>query len=285
MLLRVKNLSTHYESDGLVNKVVNNISFSIPEEKIVCLVGESGCGKTITTLSILKLIDKPGKIVSGRIIFEGKDISNNSFDIKKIRGNKISMIFQEAMTSLNPSYTIGYQIDEILKLHKSHLNKKQRYEKVLEVLEMVKIPFPNEKYNEYPYNLSGGQSQRVMIAMAMVCEPTLLIADEPTTALDVTIQADILQLMINLKEDRVTSILFITHDLAVASQIADEVLVMYKGNIVEKAKTKDLFENPKHPYTKTLLKSLHSYDSIPSSNQFKSIDNSVNYLDFPKETR
>ncbi len=286
MLLEVKNLLTCFYSDEDVNRAVDNVSFSIPEGKTVCVVGESGSGKSITSLSIMGLIEKPGKIESGEIIFEGVDLlKQNKNYIRGIRGAKIAMIFQEPMTSLNPSYTVGYQLDEVLRLHQKDLNKKERYDKVIEALELVAMPYPEEKYNEYPFKLSGGQRQRVMIAMAMTCEPKLLIADEPTTALDVTIQAQVLELMNKLKRDKGTSILFITHDLGVVAQMADEVVVMYRGHMVEKASAKELFSDPRHPYTRALLNSIPTPGKVKRKSRLDTVDENVDYLQFPKEIR
>ena len=286
MLVKVRNLKTYFYSDEGVNKAVDGVSFDIPKRKTVCIVGESGSGKSITSLSIMRLIDAPGKIVDGEIVFEGVDLLKLSDQkMRKYRGKEISMIFQEPMTSLNPSYTVGYQIDEALRLHQKHLNKHQRYEKVIESLELVGIPNPREKYREYPFKLSGGQRQRVMIAIAMACEPKLLIADEPTTALDVTIQAQVLELMNQLQKKKHTSILFITHDLGVVSQIADEVVVMYKGHIVEKAGAEELFKDPRHPYTKALLHSIPIPGVTPRKARLDTIDENVDYLSFPKEIR
>lgn len=286
MLLEVKNLVTCFYSDENVNRAVDNISFSIPEGKTVCIVGESGSGKSITSLSIMGLIDKPGVIESGEIIFEGLDLlQKNEKYLRSVRGAKIAMIFQEPMTSLNPSYTVGYQLDEVLKLHQKQLNKKQRYLKVIEALELVGMPYPEEKYHEYPFKLSGGQRQRVMIAMAMTCEPELLIADEPTTALDVTIQAQVLELMKKLQKEKGTSILFITHDLGVVAQIADEVVVMYRGHVVEKASAKELFQDPRHPYTQALLHSIPTPGKVQRKSRLATVDENIDYLQFPKEIR
>jgi len=285
-LLEVKNLKTFFYSDAGVNKAVNDVSFEIPRGKTVCIVGESGSGKSITSLSILRLIDHPGEIEGGEVILDGTDLLKLSdAQMRKIRGREISMIFQEPMTSLNPSYTVGYQIDEALRLHQKHLNKKQRFEKVVESLDLVGIPDPREKYREYPFKLSGGQRQRVMIAIAMACEPKLLIADEPTTALDVTIQAQVLDLMNDLQKKKGTSILFITHDLGVVYQIADEVVVMYKGHIVEKASAQELFHDPRHPYTKALLHSIPVPGVTPRKSRLDTVDENVDYLSFPKEIR
>jgi len=286
MLLSVKNLKTYFYSDAGVNKAVNDVSFDIPEGKTVCIVGESGSGKSISSLSIMRLIDQPGVIEGGEVIFNGVDLLKLSdAQMRKVRGRDIAMIFQEPMTSLNPSFTVGYQIDEALRLHHKKLNKKQRFEKVVESLNLVGIKNPREKYREYPFKLSGGQRQRVMIAIAMACEPKMLIADEPTTALDVTIQAQVLDLMNDLQKKKGTSILFITHDLGVVYQIADEVVVMYKGHIVEKASAKELFDNPKHPYTKALLHSIPIPGVTPRKSRLDTVDENVDYLSFPKEIR
>jgi len=285
-LLEVKNLKTYFYSDAGVNKAVDDISFEIPKGKTVCIVGESGSGKSITSLSIMGLIDAPGKIEGGEIVFEGTDLLKLSErEMRKVRGRDISMIFQEPMTSLNPSYTVGYQIDEALKLHQKQLNKKQRFEKVVESLELVGILDAKEKYREYPFKLSGGQRQRVMVAIAMACEPKLLIADEPTTALDVTIQAQVLELMNQLQKKKGTSILFITHDLGVVSKVADEVIVMYKGHIVEKASARELFTDPRHPYTQALLHSIPTPGVTKRKEKLATVDDSVDYLSFPKEIR
>lgn len=286
MLLEVKNLLTCFHANEYVNKAVNDVSFEIEEGKTVCIVGESGSGKSITSLSIMGLIEKPGVVEAGEIIFEGTDLLKAGLPyMRTIRGSKIAMIFQEPMTSLNPSYTVGYQLDEVLRLHQSHLNKKQRYQKVIEALNLVGMPYPEEKYREYPFKLSGGQRQRVMIAMAMTCEPRLLIADEPTTALDVTIQAQVLELMNKLKREKGTSILFITHDLGVVAQMADEVVVMYRGHIVEKASAKELFKDPRHPYTRALLHSIPSPGKNKRKSRLATVDENIDYLQFPKEIR
>ena len=286
MLLEVKNLKTQFFSDRGVNTAVDSISFSIEKGKTLCIVGESGSGKSMTSLSIMAFVEDPGRVTEGEIIFEGNDLLRKSEDeMRKIRGNEIAMIFQEPMTSLNPSYTVGFQIDEVLKLHQKHLNKDERKIRVIELFEEVGIPLARDKYNEYPFKLSGGQRQRVMIAMAMACEPKLLIADEPTTALDVTIQAQVLELMNDLKKKKGTSILFITHDLAVVSQMADEVIVMYRGHVVEQASKEELFANPKHPYTKALLASIPIPGKVKRKSRLETVDENVNYLDFPKEIR
>jgi len=286
MLLEVYNLKTQFFSDKGINTAVDNINFVLEKGKTLCIVGESGSGKSMTSLSIMGLVEEPGRVTAGEILFEGSDLlKKNDDEMRAIRGKDIAMIFQEPMTSLNPSYTVGYQIDEVLRLHKKDLNKIQRKKKVIELFELVGIPIPEDKYNEFPFKLSGGQRQRIMIAMAMACEPKLLIADEPTTALDVTIQAQVLKLMNDLKKEKGTSILFITHDLAVVAQMADEVIVMYRGHVVEQASAKELFENPKHPYTRALLNSIPRPGKVKRKSRLDTVDENVNYLDFPKEIR
>ncbi len=287
MILEVKDLKTYFFTDKGVNKAVDGVSFGLKKSQTLCIVGESGSGKSITSLSILGLIEKPGQIVGGNIQFLGQDLLQlkEKQMQKEIRGKKIGMIFQEPMTSLNPSYTVGFQINEVLKIHHPNLNKKERLERVVYELERVGIPHAGDKYHEYPFNLSGGQRQRVMIAMAMVCEPEILIADEPTTALDVTIQAQILELMKELQQKKGTSILFITHDLGVVAQIADEVVVMYKGHVVEQASAKELFADPRHPYTKALLSAIPKPGKEYRKKRLETVDENVDYLSFPKELR
>ncbi|PUD85126.1 peptide ABC transporter ATP-binding protein [Helicobacter pylori] len=287
MILEVKDLKTYFFTDKGVNKAVDGVSFGLKKSQTLCIVGESGSGKSITSLSILGLIEKPGQIVGGSIQFLGQDLLRlkEKQMQKEIRGKKIGMIFQEPMTSLNPSYTVGFQINEVLKIHHPNLNKKERLERVVYELERVGIPHAGDKYHEYPFNLSGGQRQRVMIAMAMVCEPEILIADEPTTALDVTIQAQILELMKELQQKKGTSILFITHDLGVVAQIADEVVVMYKGHVVEQANAKELFADPRHPYTKALLSAIPKPGKEYRKKRLETVDENTDYLSFQKELR
>ncbi|MDF2839693.1 MAG: transporter ATP-binding protein [Clostridia bacterium] len=259
-LLIVKDLSTHFFTDKGIVKAVDECSFVIREGETLGIVGESGCGKSVTAMSILNLIERPGKIVGGSIQFDGKELVGMSDnEIRRIRGNDISMVFQEPMTSLNPVFKIGEQIIEALRLHQK-LNKEQAHKKAIEMLALVGIPRAERVVNDYPHQLSGGMRQRAMIAMALSCIPKLLIADEPTTALDVTIQAQILSLMNDLKEKISTSIMLITHDLGVIAQMADHVLVMYSGRVVESAPVKELFEDPKHPYTVGLLNSIPSLE-------------------------
>ena len=261
-LLQVRNLKTYFFTIDGIAKAVDNVSLSLDKGKTLGLVGESGCGKSVSAMSIMRLIkDPPGKIVDGQILFDGKDLLQISKkEIKAVRGKQISMIFQEPMTSLNPVYKIGDQIAEMLMLHEN-LNKKDSWDRAVEMLEKVQIPSPGKRAHDYPHQLSGGMRQRVMIAMALSCTPKILIADEPTTALDVTVQAQIMDLMLQLKEEFDTAILLITHDLAVIAEVAERVDVMYAGKVVEEAGTLAIFEDPRHPYTQGLLKSLPKLDA------------------------
>lgn len=260
MLLEVKNLKTQFKTkNGIVN-AVNDVSFSVNHGEVVAVVGESGSGKSVTSLSIMRLIDNPGEVAGGEILFEGTDLLKKSKkEMQDIRGNKVSMIFQEPMTSLNPVYTIEKQLCETLLRHKK-LSKKDASKEAVKMLELVGIPSPESRIKDYPHQMSGGMRQRIMIAMALACNPKLLIADEPTTALDVTIQAQILDLMLNLREKFKTSILLITHDLGVVAETADKVVVMYCGEAVEKSAVNELFEKPLHPYTEGLLMSIPKVD-------------------------
>ena len=252
-LLEVKNLKTYFYTDEGVVKSVDDVSFDVEKGKTLGIVGESGCGKSITSLSIMQLVETPpGKIVGGEIIYQGENLlEKNKDQMRKIRGGEIAMIFQEPMTSLNPVFTVGKQIMEALRLH-TDLDKEKAKERAIEMLKLVKIPLPEKRFNEYPHQLSGGMRQRVMIAMALSCNPKLLICDEPTTALDVTIQAQILDLINELKEKLGTSVMMITHDLGVIAEVADDVMVMYAGK-VEYGSADDIFESPKHPYTSGLM--------------------------------
>lgn len=259
-LLQVRNLQTSFFTELGEVKAVDGVDFDVPPGKTLGIVGESGSGKSITALSILQLIQKPGKITGGSIIFDGIDLlSLPPQEMRKIRGNQISMIFQEPMTSLNPVYTIGNQVAESFIIHQQ-LSKKQAKERAIEMLKVVGIPSPEKRFNQYPHELSGGMRQRVMIAMALACRPKLLIADEPTTALDVTIQAQILELIKELQKKMNMSVIMISHDLGVIAETCDYVAVMYSGKIVEYSDVKTLFKNPKHPYTTGLLKSLPRHD-------------------------
>jgi len=260
-LLRVKDLKTYFFThDGTV-KAVDGINLKVSKGETLGLVGESGCGKSVAALSIMRLIPSPpGKIVGGEIHFEGKNLLElNEKEMRKIRGRKISMIFQEPMTSLDPMFTIGDEIAEVIRLHQG-LKKDEARKKAIESLKTVGMPDPEKRINEYPHELSGGMRQRAMIAMALSCNPTLLIADEPTTALDVTIQAQILRLIDELRKKFGTSVLLITHDLGVIAETCDNVAVMYAGHIVEHTDANTLFRNPLHPYTKGLMKSIPRLD-------------------------
>ena len=256
-LLEIKDLTTCFYSSNQVVPAVENLSFNVSQSETLGIVGESGSGKSVTALSIMRLIpNPPGEIISGEILLEGKDLLKMSdIEMREIRGTRISMIFQEPMTSLNPVYTIGDQLSETIILHQK-LSKKDAMLKSLEMLKQVKIPLPEKRLKQYPHQLSGGMRQRVMIAMALSCTPRLLIADEPTTALDVTIQAQILYLIKELKQKTNTSVILITHDMGVVAEIADNVLVMYCGRVLEYADVRTLFNNPKHPYTIGLLNSI-----------------------------
>ena len=263
-LIEVKDLKTNFYTDVGVVRAVNGVDFTIEREKTLGVVGESGCGKSVTALSIMRLVLHPGKIVGGEIRFHrnGSVVEMTSLDpmgpeIRSIRGNEIAMIFQEPMTSLNPVYTIGNQIMESIMLHQG-LSRNDARDKAIDMLGAVGISSPESRIREYPYQLSGGMRQRAMIAMALSCNPSLLIADEPTTALDVTIQAQVLNLMNTLRTEFKAAIMFITHDLGVIAHMADDVVVMYLGRIVEKASVDDIFLKPKHPYTRGLMNSIPS---------------------------
>ncbi|MFP4661431.1 MAG: ABC transporter ATP-binding protein [Halanaerobiales bacterium] len=257
----MKNLKTYFYTEGGIAQAVDGVNFEIYRGETLGVVGESGCGKSVTSLSVMRLIpEPPGKIVDGEIIFKGKDLTKlSNAEMRKIRGNEISMIFQEPMTSLNPVFTIGNQISEAIMLHKK-VNKKAAMAQSVEMLRKVGIPLPEQRVHEYPHQLSGGMRQRVMIAMALSCNPELLIADEPTTALDVTIQAQILDLMNELKDKFDMSIMMITHDLGVIAEVCDRVAVMYAGKVVEYTDVKTLFKNPRHPYTWGLMNSIPKLD-------------------------
>ncbi len=256
-LLEVSDLCTYFHTEDGVVRAVDGVSYSIGRGETLCVVGESGCGKSVTAMSILQLIPSPpGRIESGKILFEGKNlVEYDEAAMRTIRGNEISVIFQEPMTSLNPVFRVGDQIAEALILHQG-LSKAQARERTIEMLRRVGIPSPDSRVDEYPHQLSGGMKQRIMIAMALACDPALLIADEPTTALDVTIQAQILQLLRELKRSENMSILLITHDLAVVAEMADHVVVMYAGKVIEQADVEELFLHPQHPYTIGLFRSL-----------------------------
>ena len=290
-VLDVKGLKTVFKTeDGLIT-AVDDVSFSVSAGRTLGIVGESGCGKSVTSLSIMRLIpNPPGKIESGEIYYKGKNLLNlDSGEMRKIRGNEISMIFQEPMTSLNPVFTIGNQICEAIELHQK-LSKSEALDKAVEMLRLVGIPSPEKRVHDYPHQLSGGMRQRVMIAMALSCNPQVLIADEPTTALDVTIQAQILDLLKELQNKVGMAILLITHDLGVVAEVCDEVIVMYAGKVVEQGSVKEIFTNPKHPYTKGLLNSIPTLSKDPTGkvkkNRLETIPGIVpNLLHLPKGCR
>lgn len=264
-LLEVKNLKTYFYTDDGVAKAVDDVSFALDKGETLGLVGESGCGKSVTALSIMRLIAQPpGKIVNGEILFKGKDILKiPEKEMQDIRGNDIGMIFQEPMTSLNPVFTCGNQIEEAVILHQK-LSKEEAKVKAIEMLKLVGIPAPEQRYNEYPHQLSGGMRQRIMIAMALSCNPEILIADEPTTALDVTVQAQILELINKLQRELGMAVIMITHDLGVIAEVSTRVAVMYASKVAEYGNVDQIFYNPKHPYTISLL------NSIPKLNKGKS---------------
>ena len=265
-ILEVKDLVVQFNTDRGLVTAVNGVNFEVHKGRTIGIVGESGSGKSVSALAIMQLIPSPpGKIAGGQIEYKGESLLDKSdAEMRKIRGNKIAMIFQEPMTSLNPVFTVGNQIEEVLTLHQSELSKNDRRKKAVDLLGLVGIPSPDRRYKEYPHQLSGGMKQRVMIAMSLACEPDILIADEPTTALDVTIQAQILELMNKLQKELGMGIIMITHDLGVVAETCDDVAVMYCGKIVEKSDVKTIFNNPKHPYTIGLLNSIPSFDSTSS---------------------
>ena len=257
MLLEVKNLTTEFKVKNGTVRAVNNLSFGVNEGEILAIVGESGSGKSVTSLSIMGLLSDNGKVASGEILYRGEDLLKKSEEeMRAIKGDKISMIFQEPMTSLNPVYRVKDQIMESILTHNPNMDKKEALKHTVDMLRTVGIPSPEERAEDYPHQMSGGMRQRVMIAMALSCQPDLLIADEPTTALDVTIQAQILELLYEMREKFKMSVMLITHDLGVVAEAADRVVVMYCGEIVESADVKALFEKPMHPYTLGLLKSI-----------------------------
>ena len=260
-LLEVNDLHTSFFTPAGEVKAVNGVSFYLDHGKVLGIVGESGSGKSVTAYSIMQILEKTGKITSGSIKYEGQELVGiGEQGMKKIRGNKISIIFQDPMTSLNPTYTIGHQLMEAILLHTDR-NKKQARERAVEMLRLVNINEPEKRMNQYPYEFSGGMRQRIMIAMALACEPDILIADEPTTALDVTIQAQILELMQSLQKELGMAIIMITHDLGVVAQMCDEVIVMYAGSICEQGTADEIFYNPKHEYTKGLIRSIPTIDN------------------------
>ncbi len=271
-LLDVQNLRTRYKTDDGILFPVDGVSFRVKKGQTLGIVGESGCGKSQTALSIMRLIQKPGEIVSGDVQFKGSSLlKKTEAEMRGILGNEIAMIFQEPMTSLNPVYTIGNQVSESIQLHQKDLTKKEIQEKAVGMLRLVGIPAPEKRYHEYPHQLSGGMRQRVMIAMAMSCNPQLLIADEPTTALDVTIQAQILDLMRKVQKEFQAGMILITHDLGVVAEMCQDVLVMYAGKVVEYGTVEDIFYRPKHPYTKGLLDSIPHFETGSKLKQLNTI--------------
>lgn len=271
-LLEVKNLRTRYITDDGIIFPVDDVSFRVKKGQTLGIVGESGCGKSQTALSIMQLLQKPGKTVQGEVLFKNSDLLKKSDDeMKSILGNQIAMIFQEPMTSLNPVFTIGDQVSESIVLHNPKLNPDEIKTKTVDMLRLVGIPAPEKRYYEYPHQLSGGMRQRVMIAMAMSCNPQLLIADEPTTALDVTIQAQILDLMRKVQKEFQAGMILITHDLGVVAEMCQDVLVMYAGKVIEYGTVEDIFYRPKHPYTKGLLNSIPHFETGQRLSQLNTI--------------
>ena len=272
-VLDVKNLRTVFFTNSGLFKAVDDVSFSVRRGETLAIVGESGCGKSVTALSVMQLVpDPPGRVVGGSILLEGTDLlSLDDDEIRKIRGSRISMIFQEPMTSLNPVMRIGDQITETIRLHQT-LDTKQAWAQAIQMLRLVRIPEPERRAKEYPHQLSGGMRQRAMIAMALACRPALLIADEPTTALDVTIQAQILALMLDLQKEFGMGLVLITHDLGVVAQTAQRVIVMYAGRKVEEATVERLFEDPRHPYTRGLLASIPAVPSADTADQARLVE-------------
>ncbi|HWD14418.1 ABC transporter ATP-binding protein [Pseudochrobactrum sp. sp1633] len=259
-VLEIRNLVTEFKTPNGVIRAVDGISLKVERGKTLGIVGESGCGKSMLSLSVMGLVPPPGKNAGGEVIFEGQDLLKLSpDDMRRLRGNRIAMIFQEPMTSLNPVHTIGYQLVEAIQAHHKKPYKEMR-EEAIEALRKVRIPAPERRFDEYPHQLSGGMRQRVMIAMALVCKPVLLIADEPTTALDVTIQAQILNLLRELQQETNMAIILITHDLGVVAQVADDVAVMYAGKVAERASVNAIFKDPQHPYTIGLMGSMPRMD-------------------------
>lgn len=286
-LLEVRELKTHFFTSEGVSRAVDGVSFRIGKGRTLGLVGESGCGKSVTSMSILRLIPSPpGRIVGGEIVFKGRDLLTlPEKEMRAVRGNQISMIFQEPMTSLNPVFTIGDQVAEVFRVHR-RLSRREAMEEAARMLDLVRIPAARNRLRDYPHQMSGGMRQRVMIAMALACNPDLLIADEPTTALDVTVQAQILELMEGLKSRFGSSILMITHDLGVIAEISDEVAIMYAGLIVEQAAARDLFRRPLHPYTQGLLRSIPRRDELRGGTTLEPIPGAVpNPTRFPSGCR
>ena len=286
-LLEVKNLKTQFRVDEGTFNAVDNVSFRLEEGRSLAIVGESGCGKSVTSLSIMGLVQNPGKIIDGQILFRGKNLLKFSDEeLREVRGNDVAMIFQEPMTSLNPVFTIGDQIDEAIIQHNSKLSKADVKARTIQILKTVGIPAPEKRYDEYPHQLSGGMRQRVMIAIAISCNPQLLIADEPTTALDVTIQAQILDLIRKLQKEYKAGLILITHDLGVVAEMCQDVVVMYAGRIIEYGTIEDIFYRPKHPYTRGLLDSIPHFETGSKMKELKTIKGLVpSLMNLPKGCR
>ncbi|MGF1702402.1 ABC transporter ATP-binding protein [Photobacterium makurazakiensis] len=278
VILSVRDLETEFTTDEGVVKILHGVSFDVYKGRTLGIVGESGCGKSVTAMSIMGLLPKPyGCITNGQILYRGTDlVTLPANEMYGMRGNRISVIFQDPMTALNPVHTVGKQLNEVLELHRPDLTKLERDAYSLEMLKKVKIPLPDKRLNEYPHNLSGGMRQRVMIAMALACKPDILICDEPTTALDVTVQASILALMNELQQETGMAMIFITHDLGVVAEICDDVAVMYGGKVVEYADIYNLFDHPQHPYTERLMGLMPSLDKEPKQPiEIKPIDTAL----------
>ncbi len=283
-LLEVRNLKTYFYTDDGIVKAVDGVDFHVMPGEILGLVGESGCGKSVTSFSILRLVDDPGRVVAGEVYFENRNLLELSVpEMVNMRGNLMSMIFQQPQSSLNPVFTVGAQIAEVFQIHKN-MKQEEAWQEAVDLLTLVKIPDAEKKARSYPHEMSGGQAQRVMIAMALALKPRLLIADEPTTALDVTIQAQILDLMLDLRNQLGTSIILITHDLGLIAEMADRVAVMYAGQIIEQADVKTLFQKPLHPYTQGLIASVPILGQV--KDQLAVIPGSVpNLIDLPPGCR
>lgn len=287
IILKVKNFSAGFERDGSILRAVDDVSFDLSKGETLGVVGESGCGKSVTALSIMRLLPVPaGRYLGGEILFENRNIlSYTPEEMYRIRGNRIAMIFQEPMTALNPVKKIGKQISEVFEIHRSDMGRPDIYRETIELLNKVGISEPQQRMNEYPHQLSGGMRQRVMIAMALACRPDILIADEPTTALDVTIQAQILELIGNLQKEYGMSVIFITHDLGVIANLSDNVVVMYAGKVAERGSVHEIFSRPSHPYTQGLLDSIPRF-SHSRKTRLKSIEGMVPSIsDYPAGCR
>jgi oligopeptide/dipeptide ABC transporter ATP-binding protein len=283
-VLEVRNLKTYFYTDEGIVKAVDDVSFSVPKGKTLGLVGESGCGKSVTAMSISRLVSPPGRIAGGEILLNGRDLlSMSEHEMRQVRGARISMIFQEPMTALNPVLAVGFQIAEAVLAHEK-VSRREAWSRAVEAMKAVAIPDPEKRAKDYPHQLSGGMRQRIMIAMALVCHPALVIADEPTTALDVTIQAQILELLDSLREQYHLSLILISHDLGVIAEVAETVAVMYAGKIVEIGPAMDVFHNPKHPYTEGLLRSVPRLgSSIEKKHRLEVIEGMVpNLLHLPQ---